>query len=153
MLTIEIDDAAFLASAEIGVLETSIFSDARSQPSPSGRWGDYPYFWPVDLGRGPVTAKFAKALRIPLPDGTVIYRKSVGPAAPRNIRKNAFVQLDSAAINAGVSASGTPYPGIRQWLAAFLRMMAYFYSQSLAEATPGGLTGKLRQSYRATTTV
>lgn len=146
MLEIIIDDKDFLASCQIGRMETDIFSDARSEPSPSGRWGGYPYFWPVDLGRGPVKPIYAKALRITLPDGRVIFRKSVGPAAPRNIRKNSLAQLESSGVNAALTTRAS---NMRQWFAVFLNRMAYFYSQVLADATPKR-TGKLASKYRPT---
>lgn len=147
MLEIIIDDREFLASCEIGTLETDVFNDARSLPSPSGRWGGYPYFWPVDLGRGPVKPIFAKALRIDLGNGNVIFRKSAGPAAPRDIRKMAMNQLESSAVNAAVTTSAQ---NIRQWCAVFLSKMAYFYSQVLSDATPRR-SGNLASKYRGTT--
>src|SRR5579871_1549621 len=104
MVTIEIDDEQFIATADLSGLESSIFNDAKSLPSPSGRWGGYPYFWPVDLGRGPVNPVYAKALRIPIGNGQFIFRKSAGPSAPRNIRKIAAIQIDSAAINSSITA-------------------------------------------------
>lgn len=148
MLEIIFDDRAFLAGCEIGTLETDVFSDARSDPSPSGRWGDYPYFWPVDQGRGPVKPIYAKALRIVLDNGQVIYRKSVGPAAPRNIRALAMNQLEASALNASLSSNGST---VREWMAKFLTQLAYFYSQVLADASPKK-SGKLASSYRSTTT-
>lgn len=140
MLEIIIDDRQFLAGCQIGRLETDIFNDARSS-------NGYPYFWPVDLGRGPVVAKNAKALRFVTPGGQVLFRKSVGPAAPRDIRKTAISQMESSAINASITAGGRD---IRQWLAVFLTKMGYFYSQVLADATPRR-TGKLASRYRSTT--
>ena len=63
MLEITVDTSQFESSLEqIGELQTDIFSDARSATG-------FPYFYPVDLGRGPVVAKNAKALRFTLPDG------------------------------------------------------------------------------------
>jgi hypothetical protein len=147
MLEIIIDDDAFLASADIGIMETDVFNDARSEPSPSGRWGGFAYFNAVDQGRGPVKPIYAKALRIVLPNGDVIFRKSVGPSAPRNIRVNSLVQLESSAVNASLTASGD---SLRGWIASFLNKMAYFYSQVLADATPRGASGKLGSSYRPT---
>lgn len=145
MIEIVIKDEEFLASIDgVESLETSIFNDARSATG-------YPYFYPVDLGRGPVKPIHAKALRIPIMggDGGYIFRRSAGPAAPRNIRQKALVQLEGSAINAAIVAGGaTP----RGWFASFLNGMARFYSQVLAEVTPRGPSGKLGQSYRPTTT-
>lgn len=144
MIEIIIKDDEFLASLDgVESLETSIFNDARSATG-------YPYFYPVDLGRGPVKPINAKALRIPIGGGQFIFRRSAGPAAPRNIRQQALVQLEGSAINAAIVAGGaTP----RGWFASFLNGMARFYSQVLADVTPGSAyTGKLRNSYRPTTT-
>ncbi len=144
MIEIIVDTSEFEASLDqIGELETSIFQDARS---PSG----FPYFYPVDLGRGPVVAKNAKALKITLPDGSVIFRKSAGPSAPRNIRLESFAQFDGAAINASISARGTT---IRGWCVSFLNFMALYFKDVLADHTPvsplpGG--GKLQKGYRST---
>ena len=149
MLEIIIDDKDFLAGAEIGLLETDIYNDARSNPSPSGRWGGYPYFWAVDQGRGPVRPIYAKALRIPLADGTAIFRKSAGPSTPRNIVSQSLAQLEGSAINAALSASGST---LRGWFAMFLNKIAFFHAEVLEEVTPHK-SGKLAGSYRTTTTV
>jgi hypothetical protein len=144
MLEIIIKDEEFLASLEVESLETSIFNDARSATG-------FPYFYPVDLGRGPVFPKNAKALKIPMAGapGGFIFRRSAGPAAPRNIRQQALGQLEGSAINAAITAGGaTP----RGWFASFLNGMARFYSQVLADVTPRGPSGKLGSSYRPTTT-
>jgi len=144
MLEIIIKDEEFLASLELESLETSIFNDARSTTG-------FPYFYPVDLGRGPVRPINAKALKIPMAGvpGGFIFRRSAGPAAPRNIRQQALGQLEGSAINAAITAGGlTP----RGWLASFLNGMARFYSQVLADVTPRGPSGKLGSSYRPTTT-
>jgi len=148
MLEITLDSSQFEAGLDIGVLETAIFNDARSLPSPSGRWGGYAYFWPVDRGRGPVRPIFAKALRIPVGDGKFIFRKSAGPAAPREITKNSMSQLEGSAINAAIMSSGST---LRQWFVVFLNRMASFHSQVFADFTPRK-SGKLASNYRPTTT-
>jgi hypothetical protein len=147
MLEITVDTSAFENEiSKIGNMHADIVQDATSDRG-------FRYFYPVDLGRGPVVAKNAKALRITLPDGRVIFRKSVGPAAPRNIRLNSLPEVMGSAINAGVVARGD---SIRGWLLSFLGMCAFYFAQVLAEHTPvsplpGG--GKLKQSYRATPAV
>lgn len=151
MLEIIVDDSAFMREIEsLAGLETAIYNDARSSPNPvSGRGGGYPYFYPVDLGRGPVVARNAKALAIPTANG-VIFRKKVGPAAPRNIRNNAAVQLEQSCVNAAVT---TPeFSGVRAWCVSFLNKVAAYFIQPLEEQTPKGLTGRLKQSYRSTVT-
>ena len=144
MLEIIIHDSEFLASLNVEGLETAIFNDARS---PTG----FPYFYPVDLGRGPVRPINAKALKIPMAGapGGLIFRKYAGPAAPRNIRQQALGQLEGSAINAAIVARGET---MREWCAVFLNGMARFYSQVLADVTPRGPSGKLGSSYRPTTT-
>lgn len=145
MLEITVDTREFEASlAQIAELQTDIFADARSATG-------YPYFYPVDLGRGPVRPVNAKALKITLPNGQVIFRKSAGPAAPRNIRLESFAQVDGSAINAATIARGN---NLRGWLVSFLNAVALFYKDVLADHSPvsplpGG--GKLKKSYRATT--
>jgi len=144
MLEIIIHDSEFLASLNVAGLETAIFNDARS---PIG----FPYFYPVDLGRGPVFPKNAKALKIPIAGapGGFIFRRSAGPAAPRNIRNQALAQLEGSAVNAAIVSRGET---MRGWCANFLNNMARFYSQVLADVTPRGPSGKLGSSYRPTTT-
>jgi hypothetical protein len=151
MLEITIDDSEFMEQVEsLGGMETDIFNDARSAPNPvSGRGGGYPYFYPVDLGRGPVVARNARALAIPTASG-VIFRKRVGPAAARNIRPNALTQLEGAALNAAFTTGNQA--NLRGWFATFLNKVAAFFILPLQEMTPSGLTGKLKQSYRSTTT-
>jgi hypothetical protein len=151
MSEITIDDSRFMQEIEsLGGLETAIFNDARSAPNPvSGRGGGYPYFYPVDLGRGPVVAKNARALAIPTENG-VIFRRSVGPAAPRFIRSNAMGQLEGTCINAAVTSGSQET--VRGWFAAFLNKVAAYFISPLEESTPRGLTGKLKSSYRSTVT-
>ena len=144
MLEIIVNDEEFLESLNVEGLNTAIFNDARSVTG-------YPYFWPVDLGRGPIRPINAKALKIPVQGapGGFIFRKWAGPAAPRNIRQQALGQLEGSAVNAAILARGET---LRGWCAAFLNGMARFYSQVLADATPRGPSGKLGSSYRPTIT-
>ena len=144
MLEIIIHDSEFLESVNVEGLQTAIFNDARS---PAG----FPYFYPVDLGRGPVKPINAKALKIPMAGapGGFIFRRSAGPAAPRNIRNQALAQLEGSAVNAAIVSRGET---MRGWCANFLNNMARFYAQVLAEVTPRGPSGKLGSSYRPTTT-
>ena len=109
MFSLTINDADFLNSLDVGGMEADIFNDARSLAGPTGQGGGYPYYWPVNLGRGPVHPIHAKALRIVLPDGTVIFRKSAGPAAARDILGKSVAQLDSSAINAVATSGGIGY--------------------------------------------
>jgi hypothetical protein len=141
MLEIEVDDREMLAGLEFGELETSIFNDARSAEPYS-----FPYFFPVDLGRKGFSAKNAKALRFEV-GGRVIFRKSVGPSMPRNIRLNSFAQFYGSCINAAASVGDQPT--VRAWLAAFLTKVAWYHAQTLADLTPK-VSGKLAQSYRPT---
>jgi hypothetical protein len=151
MFSLTINDADFLNSLDVGGMEADIFNDARSQPSPSGRWGGYAYYWPVNLGRGPVNPIYAKALRIVLPDGTVIFRKHAGPSAARDILGKSAAQLESSAINAVATSGGVGYgSSVRRWFATFLTKFAYFQAQVMADATPNGPGGKLASSYRST---
>ena len=106
MFSLTINDADFLNSLDVGGMEADIFNDARSLAGPTGQGGGYPYHRPVNLGRGPVHPIHAKALRIVLPDGTVIFRKSAGPAAARDILGKSVAQLDSSAINAVAPRAG-----------------------------------------------
>lgn len=141
---IQLKDEAFLAKLQqmdLSTLKTEIYNDARSLKG-------FPYFYAVDLGRGPIRPINAKALRIPV-GGGFIFRKSAGPSAPRNIRNLASNLLNETAMSAAQSAQGST---IRAWLVSFLNSMALQYSHVLSVVTPRQ-GGKLATSYRPTTTL
>jgi hypothetical protein len=113
--------------------------------------GGFPYYWAVNYGRVGFTVKNAKALRFVLPNGQVIFRHSVGPAAARDILGKSVTQLDSSAINAVATSGAIGYgASVRRWFATFLSKFAYFQAQAMGDATPNGPGGKLASSYRST---
>lgn len=56
----------------------------------SAKRGSFDYAAAVEFGRGPVVAKRAKMLRFTLRDGTVLFRKRVGPAPAQRFLGRAF---------------------------------------------------------------
>ena len=120
-----------------GSITSAIHSAAKS---PAG----FPYFWPVDLGRREVRPIRAKALRITLPGGQVIFRKYAGPAAPRFITRQALTSLGSSIESAAQSARGSD---LHSWLKSFLNGIADLESVAFRLATPN-VTGRLAQGYQ-----
>lgn len=140
MITIEIiTDSLFpgTPSGHSGILESSIFSDARSDRG-------FDYFWSVDRGRRGFSAINGKALKIPIGGGKFIFRKSVGPARPRYITQRALATASQAAT---VAASGAQGPTLHDWLKSFLNNFAAIETQAFRAATPV-VSGKLASKYR-----
>lgn len=151
MLEITMDASRMLNDLEgLSTMQSEIYSDARSLPNPvSGRGGGFPYFNAVDLGRRGFAVK-PPARAIPIQtEGGLIFRKSVGPAAPRNIRQRSIAQIDGSAINAAITGQGS---SVRGWFASFLTKMAFFHAQVLVELTPNR-SGQLASKYRSTVAV
>lgn len=121
-----------------GVLTSAIISTARS---PIG----FDYFWAVDRGRRAIRPIRASALKIPIGGGKFIFRKYVGPSAPRYITQRGLSSLGLSATAAAQIARGA---NIIVWLKSFLNNLVDFQASAFKSVTPNGSSGRLASGYQ-----
>ncbi len=127
----------FIERAKVGALESAVFSGARS---PAG----FDYFWAVDRGRREVRPINARALRIVLPGGQVIFRKFARPSRPRFVTQRALANFPAMFRAATSTAKGETFSA---WIRSFLDNVADFAAEAFRRSTPR-VSGRLAQGYR-----
>lgn len=135
---IEFDDKELLRNLPRGAPEAIVFNDKRTRSGLS-------LFRIIDRGRGPVRPVRAKALRIPLRGGQVIFRKFARATRPQFLREKAVAAMQQAGVLA-VSFNLT-----QDGLVEFINSIARTGLNELRRKTPRrGIGGgkRLADSYR-----
>ncbi len=135
---IDFDDRELRRNLPRGTPEAVVFNDKRTKTGLS-------VFRLVDRGRGPVRPVRAKALRIPLRGGRVIFRNFARAARPQFLREKAISAMQRAGVLA-VSFNLT-----QDGLVEFINSIARVGLQELRRKTPRrGFGGgkRLADSYR-----
>jgi hypothetical protein len=136
--TIDFDARDLERNLPRGTPQASVFNDKRTR---SGR----SIFKIIDKGRGPVRAIRARALRIPLRSGRVIFRKSAGPAPAQDLTERAVADMNNA------GATAVRFELSHGGLVGLINMIARVGFNTLRQRTPRRGLGSgraLADSYR-----